>query len=31
MGLSDNASSTAQAYAEELIGTALATLYPSTH
>jgi len=31
MGLSDNASSTAQAYAEQLIGTALATLYPSTH
>jgi hypothetical protein len=31
MGLSDHASSTAQAYAEELIGTAMATLYPSTH
>jgi hypothetical protein len=31
MGLSDDASSTAQTYAEELIGTAMAALFPNKH
>jgi hypothetical protein len=31
MGLSEEASSTAQSYAEELLGTATAALFPSKH
>lgn len=31
MGLSDEASSTAQTYAEELIGTAMTALFPNPH
>jgi hypothetical protein len=31
MGLSDDASLVAQSYAEELLGTAKAALFPATH
>jgi hypothetical protein len=31
MGLSDDASETAQTYAEELLGTAMAALFPQPH
>jgi hypothetical protein len=31
MGLSDEASTTAQSYAEELLGTAMTALFPSRH